>query len=354
VEKLATNAYAIHMIAAAVNNNNINRAAPQIEYDQLFKILSIFLLMGCILFNRLENNHQGLWCTICKKEALPFCMAFSHSTLSMGSKSSEFCQQLWQSKDLNEAKLSSIIEKRKEARAYLNEVSNAHKLVGEAIRRLEDENNVHFAQMNSLLENSVSLQPEETAQSLSLKQEETSELIKEEETDVRGLEKTYLQHINGKTKITFACLREGVKVTSNMPLYEREADASNQDEMNQRKMLKAATHVLLSLLKIGDQPPAPPAPLPPPPPPVAAYPPNAVANRVPQMMPTTRLLDSIFALTFQRSSLTARSTGVTNYGTVFIKSSNAFYGPPSGSFGLFHSTTSPHFPFTGASISSVI
>ncbi len=71
-------------------------------------------------------------------------------------------------------------------------------------------------------------------------------------------------------------------------------------------------------------------------------------------MPTTRLQDSIFGLTFQRSSLTARSTGITNYGTVFIKSSNAFYGPPSGSFGLFHSTTSPHFPFTGASISSVI
>jgi len=260
----------------------------------------------------------------------------------MGSKSAEFCQQLWQSKDVNEAKLSSIIEKRKEARAYLNEVSNAHKLVGEAIRRLEDENNVHFAQMNSLLENSVTLQADETIQSLSLKQEETSELIKEEETDVQGLEKTYLQHINGKTKITFACLREGVKVTSNMPLYEQEADVSNHDKMNQRKMLKAATHVLLSLLKIGDQP-EPPA--------VAVNPPNAVVNRVPPMMPTIRYRKSIFAMTFQQSA--ARSTGLKNYGTVLIKPSSAFYGRPSGNFGQFDFSSSPHFPFIGTTIGAV-
>ena len=187
-------------------------------------------------------------------------MALSHNTFSMGSKSAEFCLHLWQSKDLDKAQISSIIEKRKEARAYLNEVSNAHKLVGEAIRRLEDENNVHFTQMNSLLEScSATIEENETAQSLSLKQQETRELIKEELKDVQVLEKTYLQHIKGKTKITFACLREGVKVPCKIPLYEQEADANDQDQMNQRKMLKAATHVLLSLLKIGDQPPAPPA-----------------------------------------------------------------------------------------------
>ena len=49
VEKLATNAYAIHMITAAVNNNN--PAAPQIGYDNLLKNCSKFILMGCIFYN---------------------------------------------------------------------------------------------------------------------------------------------------------------------------------------------------------------------------------------------------------------------------------------------------------------
>ena len=75
-------------------------------------------------------------------------MNLSHSEFfSIGSKSTELFFQLWQSRGPNEAELSSIIEKSKKARAYLNEVST---LVGEAIRRLEDENNDHFAQMNSL------------------------------------------------------------------------------------------------------------------------------------------------------------------------------------------------------------
>ena len=103
-----------------------------------------------------------------------------HSNFSMGSKSAEFCLQLLKSKDLTEAQLSSIIQKRKEARTYLHEVSTAHKLVGEAIRRLEDENNIQFAQMNSLLENSGTIKPNETAQSLSLKFEETTDMIKQE------------------------------------------------------------------------------------------------------------------------------------------------------------------------------
>ena len=122
-----------------------------------------------IVSNRLIN-HRGRWCTKCKLEALPSCVALSHITFSMGSKSAEFCQQLCQSKEIDKAQLSSIIEKRKQARTYLNEVSNAHKLVGEAIRRLEEDNNVHFAQMNSLFE-SAAITEDETALSLSLKQE---------------------------------------------------------------------------------------------------------------------------------------------------------------------------------------
>ena len=76
-----------------------------------------------------------------------------------------------------------------------------------------------------------------------------------------------------------------------MPLYKQEADANNQDQMNQRRMLKAATHVLLSLLKIGnDQPPAPPADV--------VHSPNAGVNTVNQLIPTIRLQDLIFAMTF--------------------------------------------------------
>ncbi len=183
-----------------------------------------------------------------------------HVTFSMGSKTAEFCLQLLESKHLNEAQLISIIQERKEARTYLHEVSTAHKLVGEAIQRLEDENNAHFAQMNSLLESSRPIKEDETAQSLSLKLEETTDLIKEELKDVELLNKTYLRHINGKTKIYFSCHREGKKVPSTMPLYDQEADVNNPDQMDQRKMLKAATHVLLSLLKIGDHQPTPPPP----------------------------------------------------------------------------------------------
>jgi len=50
VEQLANNIYAIHMITAAVNNNNV--AAPQTGYDKLlfnllFTVNTLFL-MGCI------------------------------------------------------------------------------------------------------------------------------------------------------------------------------------------------------------------------------------------------------------------------------------------------------------------
>jgi len=158
-----------------------------------------------------------------------------HSTLSMGQKSAKFCLQLSKSKDLNKAQLSSIFEKRKAARTYLHEVSTAHNLVGEAIRRLEDENNVHFALTNSLLENSDIIKEDETAQSLSLKLEETRDLIKEELLDVQVFEQQYLQHINGKTKITFACYREGKKVPSTMPFYDQKADAHKRDNLEQRE-----------------------------------------------------------------------------------------------------------------------
>ena len=81
--------------------------------------------------------HSGRFCLSCKKEAVPSCMTVNchHPTLSMGFKTAEFCLQLLESKDQNDARLSSIIQTRKEARNYLREVSTAHKLVGEGIRR---------------------------------------------------------------------------------------------------------------------------------------------------------------------------------------------------------------------------
>lgn len=191
---------------------------------------------------------------MCKREALPSCMK-DHVTLSMGSKSAEFCSELQKSKDLIEAQVGSIIEKRIAARKYLHKVSNAHKLVGESIRRFEEENNVHLAHTNSLLENFGTIQPGETAQSLSLKLEEAMDLIKEELMDVEVLDKQYLKHINGQTKITFDCHREGKKVPISMPLYEQKAHANDRGGLEQIKMLKSATYVLLSLLKIGDNHP---------------------------------------------------------------------------------------------------
>jgi len=269
-----------------------------------------------------------------------------HSTFSMGQKSAEFCLQLLKSKDLIESRLSSIYEKRKEARKYLHEVSNAHNLAGEAIRRLEDENNVHFVLINSLLENSGKINDDETAQSLSLKLEETRDLINEEMVDVEILEKQYLQHINGKTKITFACIREGMKVPSTMPSYDQKSDANNRDNLEQSKMLKAATHVLLSLLKIGDSNNPKDAAQPSPSTSGASNLPNVLVNRVNPMMPSTQLENVVFSIKFQQSSATSETV---NYGTVLIKPSTAFYGPPSGSFGLFTLKTPPELYKTSIS-----
>ena len=270
-----------------------------------------------------------------------------HSTLSMGQKSAEFCLQLSKSKDLNKAQLSSIFEKRKAARTYLHKVSTAHNLVGESIKRLEHENNVHFALTNSLLENSDIIKEDETAQSLSLELEETRDLIKEELLDVQAFEEKYLQHINGKTKITFACHREGKKVPSTMPFYVEKADAHNRDNLEQSKMLKAATHVLLSLLKIGDsstqEEPAQPSPS------TSGASPTSLVTRVNPMMPSTKLENAVFAMNFQQSS--TRFTTV-NYGTVLIKPATAFYGPPSGRFGRF-TLTSPPFEVYKTRISKV-
>ena len=98
----------------------------------------------------------------------------------MGFKTAEFCLQLLESKDQNNARLSSIIQTRKEARTYLREVSTAHKLVGEGIRRLEDGNNADFVQMNSFLESSFTIDADETAESLSPKIEEASVTLEED------------------------------------------------------------------------------------------------------------------------------------------------------------------------------
>jgi len=172
----------------------------------------------------------------------------------MGSNLAEFCLQLLKSKDQNEARLSSIIQTRKEARTYFHEVSTAHKLVGEGIRRLEDENNAHFVQMNSFLESSFTIDAGETAESLSRKIEEASVTLEE---DLKKLEldlnEKYLQHVNGRTKINFSFYRDKKKLCCTLPAVEQHGEKLG--------MLKAATHSLLSLYEINSNktPAAPPA-----------------------------------------------------------------------------------------------
>lgn len=266
----------------------------------------------------------------------------------MGSKTAEFCLQLLESKHLNEAQLISIIQERKEARTYLHEVSTAHKLVGEAIQRLEDENNAHFVQMNSLLEGSRPIKEDETAQSLSLKLEEATDLIKEELKNVELLNKTYLRHVNGKTKIKFVCHRQGKRFNCNMPLLEQGVNSNNQNQVDKRKMLKAATHILLSLLDIDDHPiadPSVPPSLPAVTPGTSLAPPAPVAI-IPRIIPAVPIQDTfVFAMTFFRSKI--------NIGTVFIRPATHFYGPPlSASFGNFKVST-PAFTLFGACIDKV-
>jgi len=243
----------------------------------------------------------------------------------MGSKSADFCVHLQKSLELNVAQLSSIVVKRDHTRSYLDKVSNALKLIGEAIRRLEDENGIRFAQMASLFESYDTINAEETAQSLSSKLKETTDMIKEELTNCRSNQ-------NGRNEIC-----------NMLPFYEQK-DVSNRQGGRQKdepnKMLKEATQILLSFLKIvSDQTDKPP-------PVVPKQTASTTVAIIPRRNPTPNISsvnNCVFAMTFFKSNI--------NFGTVLIKPSK-FYGSSDRSFGRF-TLSSPPLPLYGICIEKV-
>ena len=273
----------------------------------------------------MPKKHDSHWCLKCKKEASSSCLNH-HSTFAMGSKSADFCVHLQKSLELNVAQLGSIVEKRDHTRSYLDKVSNALKLIGEAIRRLEDENGIRFAQMASLLESYGTINADETAQSLSSKLKETTDMIKDELTNCRSNQ-------NGRNEIC------------NMPPFYEQKDVSNRQGGRQKdepnKMLKEATQVLSSFLKIvADQTDKPPPVVPK----QTASTPVAI---IPRRNPTPNISSNnncVFAMTFFKSNI--------NFGTVLIKPSN-FYGSSfQRSFGRFN-LSSPPFSLSGMCIEKV-
>jgi len=224
----------------------------------------------------------------------------------MDSKSAEFCKKVDRTNSFNEKILATVINRRNDIKTYLEEVSHAHKIVGDRIRTLEEENNLHIAQMMSLSEQGPA--KEETAVSLFKKVTDSQSLLKRELDRVKQLEKTYLPHLNGiETTISIVCQQGGRLLDSKMPLFQQGFTPINKDQEDQMKTLKAASHILLSLLKIDSAG-------------------SSLKTKIP------RVLFSIpgnSALAFTFSKINSK----TSIGTVLIKPSPAFYGPNAGFFG---------------------
>lgn len=243
----------------------------------------------------------------------------------MDSKSPEFCQKLERTYSFNEKRLASIINRRRDIKTYLEEVSLAHKIVGDRIRVMEEENNLHFAQMVSLFEQSPS--KEETAASLFNKVIDTQSLLQRELNRVFRFEKTYLPHLNGiETTISIICQQRGRLLESKMPFFEPGFIPTSKYQEDQIKTLKAASHILLSLLKIDSGGPSLKTTIP----------------RVHFSNPDSSALAFTFSKMNSESSI----------GTVLIKPSPAFYGPNAGFFGQL-SPSSPTIFVNGFYFESV-
>lgn len=242
----------------------------------------------------------------------------------MDSKSPEFCQRLDETNTFNEKRLASIINRRKYIKTYLEEVSLAHKIVGDRIRALEEENDLHFAQMMSLSEHSPV--KGETVASLYNKAIDSKKLLKEERDRVKEFEKTYLPHLNGiETKIGIVCQKRGRLLQSKMPLFEPGVKPTNKDQEDQMKTLKVSSHILLSLLKIDSAGPT-----------LMATIPRAHFSNTG---------NSVLALTFSKMNSET-------IGTVLIQPSSAFYGPNARFFGRL-SPSSPLLFINGIHIHKV-
>ncbi len=99
----------------------------------------------------------------------------------MGPKSPQFCHKLQTLKDENENQMVAVFNKRKEAKQYYDELTKSLETVQDTVKKLNEENDLHLAEMVSLLESSgTNIPKDESALSLSKKLQESSLLLKEE------------------------------------------------------------------------------------------------------------------------------------------------------------------------------
>jgi len=164
----------------------------------------------------------------------------------MGSKSSEFCHNLQELKDTMKNQMALLITKRKGAKKYFNQLSNSVNHVEDSIQKLEEENDLHLAEMVSLLESSETDMPkDESASSLFRKLQESVQLLKDEFKDVEDIEERYLDNLKNTTiTVHFKHKEKG-----DLPPVTIPPLLDHQDDEN-KKSLILASHILLSNLNI--------------------------------------------------------------------------------------------------------
>lgn len=173
---------------------------------QIFSFTSLLRDITIIIhyYSRLRKEQ---WCLKCNKVALKSCISSSdHATFIMGPKSPQFCRQLQILKDENENQMAAVINKRKEAKQYYDELSKSLETVQDTVKKLNEENDLHLAEMVSLLESSgTDILKDESAVSLSKKLKESSLLLKKELKEMQNFDDhlkntTITVHLNHREK----------------------------------------------------------------------------------------------------------------------------------------------------------
>lgn len=158
--------------------------------------------------------------------------------------------------DTNQSQLKKIIEKRKEAKSNYGLVFVALKVVEDSVKKLEEENDLIFAKMESLLESvekNLIIREDENAQSLAKKVQECTQTIEKEQADFQRLEEPFLSIVKG--------------IKNPAQLFNPEGG------LDERKIsLSIASHILFALLKpatgklntpiLAEVPKPPPKPVP--------------------------------------------------------------------------------------------
>lgn len=159
----------------------------------------VFLKTVCWLC-RLEKKP---WCLKCNKAATRFCStSAAHTVVYLGTASPESITKLMDQQQIGKTQMATIIEKRREAQSYFSQLLAGLKTIEDGVKRVQEENDLHLAQIASLLESTTANQ-DETFQSFSKRVTDIAKLVKKEAVDVQFIEDLYLKHKNSKISVQF-------------------------------------------------------------------------------------------------------------------------------------------------------